>query len=194
MSYVLEDSPALLLVDIQEGLSLHQDYYGGTRNNPDAEANAGKLLDHWRAQGWPIFHIQHCSTENSSPLRPGQPLHNFQEVVKPIGGEPIVQKSVNSGFIGTDLEKQLRGADITQVVVAGLTTDHCVSTTTRMAANLGFDTLLVHDATATYSKEGHNGETYPAQLVHDTAIASLKDEFATVVSVEEILTVEPVEK
>lgn len=193
MSQILEDSPALLLVDIQEGLSLHQDYYGGTRNNPEAEANAGKLLAHWRAQDWPIFHIQHCSTENNSPLRPGQPLHNFQEVVKPIGGEPIVQKSVNSGFIGTDLEKQLRGADITQVVIAGLTTDHCVSTTTRMAANLGFDTILVHDATATYDKVGHTGETYPAQVVHDLAIASLKDEFAMVVSLADILALETVE-
>ena len=52
-------------------------------------------------------------------------------------GEVVIHKGVNSAFIGTDLERVIKGRDIRTLLVAGLTTDHCVSTTTRMAANLG---------------------------------------------------------
>ena len=186
MNIPLGLSPALLLIDIQQGFD-DVNYWGGGRNNEDAEANAGKLLAHWRAQGWPVYHIQHCSTLPQSPLHPSHPGNALQTVVQPAKGEPVVKKQTNSAFIGTGLSDTLETANLNQVVICGLTTDHCVSTTVRMAGNLGFDTFLVHDATATFDKVGHNGERYPAQLLHDTAIASLKDEFATVVSTEELI-------
>ena len=53
-----------------------------------------------------------------------------------------------------------------------------------MAGNLGFDTFLVSDATATFNNKGIDGQNYSAELMHETALASLNNEFATVVTTE----------
>jgi nicotinamidase-related amidase len=59
------DNPALILIDIQKGFDNIQ-YWGGQRNNPDAEENASELLKLWRANNLPIFHIKHCSSNPTS--------------------------------------------------------------------------------------------------------------------------------
>lgn len=174
------ERPALILIDIQKGFE-DEDYWGGHRNNPEAEQRAGELLRIWRKHNLPVFHVQHCSTHPHSPLVEGKPGHELQEVVTPGKEETLIKKKANSAFIGTDLEQRLRHAGIRQLVIAGLTTDHCVSTTVRMAGNLGFDTYLVEDATATFDKTGPNGKKYSAEIIHDTTLASLHGEFCTVV-------------
>ena len=94
---------------------------------------------------------------------------------------------MNSAFIGTDLEERLRAEGAQTVAIVGLTTDHCVSTTVRMAANLGFETWLLEDATATYERRSPDGELIPAETMHRTAIASLHEEFAEVIGTDEAL-------
>ena len=175
------DRPALILVDIQKGFD-NIAYWGGERNNPGAELRASELLELWRTHRLPVFHIRHCSTIPTSLLHESNAGNEFNDLVTPLEGEPIIKKRVNSAFIGTDLQAQLDNAHITTLVIVGLTTDHCISTTTRMAGNLGYETLLVADATATFNKKGPDGQNYPAQLIHETALASLHNEFATIVT------------
>ncbi len=179
-------NPALLLVDIQYGLD-DWEYYGGNRNNPDAEKNMGHILQKWRALGHPVFHVQHSSTNNHSPLHPSKPGFAIKADFQPIPGEPLFVKQVNSAFIGTDLEKVLRAQGITTLVVVGLTTNHCISTSVRMAGNLGFTTYLVADATATFDRMGIQGEKFDAETIHQTALASLHDEFATVLTTAQLM-------
>jgi nicotinamidase-related amidase len=181
MSISKSDKPALILIDIQKAFDDIK-YWGGERNNPEAENNAGELLQLWRANNLPIFHIKHCSTIATSPLNETHSGNEFKEIVRPIDGEPVIKKNVNSAFIGTDLKERLDNENISKLVIAGLTTDHCVSTTTRMAANFGYDTFLVSDATATFNKKGVDGRNYAAELIHETALASLNEEFATIIT------------
>jgi nicotinamidase-related amidase len=175
---------ALLLVDVQQGFD---DPHWGRRNNPEAEARMARLLAAWRERGLPVIHVQHCSTEPDSPLRPERPGAALKEATGPHPGELVIQKQVNSAFIGTPLEAHLRHQGISTLVVVGLTTDHCVSTTVRMAGNLGFTVFLVGDATATFDRQAADGHWYPAETIHQIHLASLHGEFCTVLSCTEVL-------
>lgn len=104
-----------------------------------------------------------------------------------MAGERVHVKKVNSSFIGTTLERELRDAGVDTLVVVGLTTNHCVSTTVRMAGNLGFTVYLVADATATFDRLGLDGEMRPAAEVHEAALSDLSEEFATIVNTAEML-------
>lgn len=177
---------ALLSIDFQKGFD---EPVWGVRNNPDAEIKMTQLLRAWRDKGLPIIHVQHCSSEENSPLKVGASGNTFKDEVKPIQGEKVFGKTVNSAFIGTDLEQYLRDNGINSLVIAGLTTDHCVSTTTRMAGNFGFDVTLVSDATATFDRTGEDGIHYFAEQIHKIHLASLNGEFCAVRSCDEVLAV-----
>ena len=180
----LPNDAVLLVVDVQQAFN---DGTWGERNNPDAERYVFELLERWRTDGRPVIHIHHCNPAAGSRFNPGSPGVLAQPGAQPLEGEPVLSKRVNSAFIGTDLEARLRDMGATTLVIVGLTTDHCVSTTTRMAGNLDFTVILVSDATATHERRGPDGRHYSASVMHDTALASLDGEFATVATTAEVM-------
>jgi nicotinamidase-related amidase len=167
----------LVIIDVQNGFD---DPSWGRRNNPEAEGNIGRLLAAWRQAGRPVIHVRHDSRSAASPLRPGQPGNDLKKVVAPLLGEPVVAKDVHSAFIGTDLEARLRRLGSGTLVLAGLTTNHCVSTTARMAADLDFEVFVVSDATATFEMKSPFGGIVPAEEMHEIGLTELHREFATV--------------
>jgi len=76
----------------------------------------------------------------------------------------------------------LRENGIEEIVIVGLTTDHSVSTMTRIAGNLGFKVFLVSDATATFDRQGPDCKEYKAEEIFAVHIASLHGKFCNVVS------------
>lgn len=154
---------------------------------PWPRANIARLLEAWRRVGHPIVHVRHHSTDPQSPLHPGQPGAAFKPEAEPGPGEPVYTKSVNSAFIGTTLDADLRARGIGKLVIAGITTDHCVSTTVRMAGNLGFHVWVAADACATFERRDHTGQTLTADAIHQGALASLHGEFATVADTDVLI-------
>ncbi len=181
----LSPNAALLVIDVQQGFS---DPSWGPRNNHEAEANISLLLAAWRETQRPVIHVHHDSTSPHGSFVPGTPGNLPKAQAAPRGGEPVHHKTVNSGFIGTRLEQDLRAAGIDTLAIVGLTTQHCVSTTTRMAGNLGFRTYVVADATATFDQTGVDGRKRQASDVHLNALSDLNGEFATVVDTQTLLT------
>ncbi len=131
--------------------------------------------------------VRHDSVTPGSPLAPGHPGNAHKPGFEPRAGEPLILKHVNSAFIGTDLEARLRAAQVRQLVVFGISTDMCVSTTVRMAANLGFETAIVGDACHTWGQRAPDGGFLDADLIHRAHLTTLGSEFAEVLDTAGVL-------
>ncbi len=184
----INKNPALLLVDIQKAF-LEKDYPGLIRNNENAEFICGKILKKWRTLDLPIIHVRHSSSNPESKLHKSRPGFEFNDYVTPLETEMVLTKEVNSAFIGTNLENILIKSHIDTLVIVGMTTNHCISTTVRMSGNLGFDTYLISDSTACYNTKGLNGEIIDCNTIYNSSLASLQEEFATVIDSKELFDI-----
>ena len=180
---------ALLLIDVQVGVDVLSHWGGsnGRRNNPDAEAKMSQLLAAWRNAKLQVAFTRHDSRESASPLKFSLPTGAQKPGFEPAAGEIVVEKDVNSGFIGTDLEIQLRRAKISRLAIVGFFTNFCVETTTRMAGNLGFDTYLIDDCCSASNRIGPDGVDRDPELVHAMTVANLHGEFCTAIKFADAL-------
>jgi nicotinamidase-related amidase len=177
MDMKLTKNDPLIVIDVQKAFF---DPAWGNRNNPDAEKNIERLICHWREMERPIIFVQHVSRNEKSYFHYEKEGVEFMEFIQPLESDIVITKSVNSAFIGTNLHQILCEMESKHVVITGLTTNHCVETTTRMAGNYGFNPILVADAAATFDRKGINGELFPAELIHAMTLANLTEEFAVI--------------
>lgn len=180
----LDTRAALIPIDVQQGF----DYAPWPpRNNPAMEANGLRLLDAWREAGLPLIHVRHDSVVAGSTLAPEHSGNAHRPGFAPRNGEPLVTKSVNAAFIGTDLDLRLRRLGIDTVVLFGISTDMCVSTTARVAANLGYRTVVVGDACACFDLKDADGSVIAADEIHRAHLATLRAEFGEVVDTDDVM-------
>jgi nicotinamidase-related amidase len=177
------DRTVLLPIDVQRGFDAP---YWPRRWNREADTNGLRLIAEWRATARPIIHVRHDSIERGSSLTPGTPGNDFRPGFGPQGDEPLITKSVNSAFIGTDLDLRLKRLGAKHVVAFGISTDQCVSTTIRTGANMGWDMILVPDACDCFDLPDGNGGTIPAEQIHAAHVATLAFEFCRVMSTVEL--------
>ena len=195
-------STALLLIDIQAGFD-DPTYWGLQRSNIHFESNIRRLLCAFREvadesahQNEPrIIHVKHSSSSQKSPLFAGKPGHEFHACAQPRPFEVVITKKEHGAFMGTNLEEVLRSNHVRTLYVAGLVVDHCITTTIRMASDLGVTNypgaeknvlngrvVLVSDATATWERGRFDAET-----VHGVHVESLKGEFCEVLETSEVV-------
>lgn len=180
----LPASAALVVIDLQKAIDAP---YWGPRNNPEAERNVAALLARWRETRRAIYHVRHDSIEPQSAYRPGQDGNDFKDEVKPLAGETVIAKRVNSAFIGTDLEARLKRAGHTPLIVTGVSTSNSLEATVRIGGNLGFDICVVSDGCFTFDKKTLDGRVFRAEDVHTLSLANLSNEYARVVDTKWVL-------
>jgi nicotinamidase-related amidase len=177
-------APALIIIDMQKGM---RNPAVGRRNNPQAESNISEMLRKWRKAGMTVVHVCHISRTIGSPFWPGQPGAEFQEELKPLDSEHVVEKHVPDAFVHSGLERWLRVRDIHALIVVGVSTNNSVEATVRSAGNLGFQTRVVADAVFAFDKIDYSGVLRPAEEVHAMSLANLEGEYAQVVTTVEAL-------
>lgn len=176
---------ALLLVDIQN------DYFPNgkmeLRNPVEASEYANQLLQRFRTNSEPIFHIQHVAIKDDAtfflPNTEGVHIH---ESVRPLREETVIVKHYPNSFRETNLLEQLQRLDIEHVVVCGMMTHMCIDATVRAAFDFGFQCTVIHDACATKDLSFKNA-TIPAVYIHNTILASLNNIYAEILSTKEFV-------
>ena len=181
----ISKNPALIIIDVQKAF-LEKDYPGIKRNNTNAELVCGNILNKWRKNDLNVIHVRHSSSNPESKLHKSKPGFEFNDYVKPKNNEIVLTKNVNSAFIGTGLDEILKNLNINTLVIVGMTTNHCISTTVRMAGNLGYETFLISDSTACYNTKGLDGKEIDCEIIYEASIASLSGEFAEIISSREL--------
>lgn len=176
---------ALIIIDIQN------DYFENgkmelDRPLPAAQA-ARQVLEHFRAEEGPIFHVRHESVQPGAtfmiPNTKGAKVH---ELVAPLKNETVITKNTPNSFRGTPLLQKLKEAGVEHVVVVGMMTFMCVDATVRAADDYGFKCTVLHDATASRALE-FDGQLVPASQVQAAFIAALGSACATVESTASFL-------
>lgn len=170
---------ALLVIDVQMAF-VEDDANGAARSCREAERNIATLLAAFRERGATVIHIHHHGLAPDDPFHVNASGSAVQPFASPLDSEAVFVKHGGSGFVGTSLEEELHAAGVKQVVLCGATANHCVESTTRTAADLGFVTIYVSDAVWAYSATGPDGVAHDPEQVHSMTLSNLHGEFATV--------------
>ena len=85
----------------------------------------------------------------------GEPGHDIIPELKPLDGEPVIDKPGKGAFYATELADVLAARHIATLLVCGVTTEVCVHTTVREANDRGYRCVVIADACGSYSPEFH---------------------------------------
>lgn len=174
---------ALLVVDAQDSFQVGPRW--PRRSNPNFERNVDALIRAWRKASLPVFFILH--TDGDAGFRRDSPELRLMDFIQRRDSEPLLVKDTKNSFTSTDLQKRLDALGVTRVVVAGIQTEQCAETTTRVAADLGYDVDYVTEATLTFPivNKSTGEELSCADIIHRTEFV-LRDRFARIATVREL--------
>ena len=173
---------ALLVVDIQDSFKAIPSRWE-SRNNPKFEENVDRLIQAWRGAGLPVIFVLH--TDPDPGFDTASPFFKLMDFLKPEPGEPVILKNTRNAFTSTNLQEMLREKGVERLVVTGISTEQCCETTTRVAADLGFDVDFVTEATRTFPiTDPATGEVLSTDEIVRRTEMVLRGRFARIATVD----------
>lgn len=179
----MSDTPAVLVIDVQQSF-LHAPYW----REDDVPVFRDRLLTLLGAaatRGWPVVRILH--EEGTGHFSAASGLVRPMEWV-PGAHDALFRKHVHNAFTDTGLEAWLRERGINRVIVAGIRTEQCCETTTRVASDLGFAVDYATEATLTFPMvHAGSGSHYDVQDIKQRTELVLDGRFARIRTVDDVL-------
>lgn len=174
----------LVVLDVQDAID-RPNWEG--KSHPGYLAAIRRLLAHWRQNGWPVLHVKHDEPTPTSSYHTHGPWNAIKKEVAPLAGEPVIVKHQNCAFVGTDLERVLRGMGASQLVLTGVVVHHSIDATVRAGKALGFGIILPSDTTTAVPVAGKDGRSWDAATVHGLTLAILDGEYAEVTTSDDVI-------
>lgn len=176
---------ALIVIDVQN------EYVSGNLRieYPNIELSLGniaKTMDAAHAANIPVVVVQHFAAADSPVFARGSQAAELHPLVAERPRDHLIQKTMASAFVGTDLGQWLREHEIDTLSVVGYMTQHCDDSTARQAHHEGWQVELLHDATGSPPYRNSLGAA-SAEEIHRVFSIVMHTGFAAVVSTNEWL-------
>jgi len=131
--------------------------------------NTLRLRTHFSQLGQPVLHVTIGAAHAEALDAPlhmrrlftefrnfvGSREHEIQDELKPLPGEHVLRKTTIGAFASTNIDSLLRALGCEQLYLTGVSTNMCVETTAREAADRGYGVTLVEDACGTTHEDLH---------------------------------------
>ena len=149
------------------------------------QANA--LIGFADASGMAVFHVKQMAPPAAPVFAAGTPNAELHPSLVRREHHIVVLKKTISALGGQELHRQLQARGIRTLILCGLLTHMCVSSTARDASDLGYGVIVAADACATRDIAASDGQAIPHDLLHYAALAEIGDAFGEVRQAKEIL-------
>ena len=167
---------ALVVIDVQKIMFAYPAFQ--PHDGEGVVDRIAGLIAKARAEGTPVFFVQHQEGEDMKPGAPGFP---FVDKLTPEPGDDVTVKTRSSAFHGTDFDAKLKKAGIDHLVITGMQSEYCVTSAIRSAYERGYGITLVSDAHSTGDTKVAKAKDIVA-LVNDTTAGS----FGAVIPASEV--------
>jgi nicotinamidase-related amidase len=175
---------ALLVVDAQDSFKATDKWE--RRNNHDFETNVARLIEAYRAAGLPIVYFLHTDPDPGFGM--DSPYFKLMDFIHPRPDEPVWVKSTRNCFTSTPLLPHLMSKGVRRLAITGIQMEQCCETTTRVAADLGFEVDFVTEGTMTFPIPNWDkpGEELGVEDIRVRTEYALRRRFARIVTVSQL--------
>lgn len=176
---------AVIVIDIQ-----NEYFAGGKMPIPDgmkALQNSKRLVEFAHKHGMLVFFVRHEGAADGPLFAKGSRFAEFHKDLQPGKNDRVITKATPSSFVGTDLKQQLDSLGIKQLIVTGLMTHMCVSSTARDAVPLGYSVIIPEDATATRDLATWDNKVVDHKVLQQSALTGVADVFAEIKTTDAVL-------
>lgn len=175
---------ALLVIDIQDSFKATPRWE--RRSSPRFEENVDRMIRAWREAGLPVIYFLH--TDPDPGFETTSPFFKLMDFLSPAPGEPVLLKNTRNAFTSTNLQEVLKEKGVERLVITGISTEQCCETTTRLAADLGYDVDFVTEATMTFPiSDPETGEELSTGEILRRTEYVLRKRFARIATVDDLV-------